>query len=347
MKQLSLLILFILPFSIKAQLDSSTTCAEKVLVVSKLYNQGKTELCLLNCQTLLAQENLEKQCRWQTLRLLAMASIAEGKKAEARKAVEALLEINPTYKPSVVNDPADFIKMLRSVTVIPKFSLGLAFALGANFSLPQVEKSYRLADYEKKYQNKNGYQVGVSFAYFLSENTSIELNLLNTQKAFTINYEMPNWKFEVMESLNYLELPILIRQYVPLRTKLKPYLQGGLFMGTLVYTENSFKASFEPEGQEYSLNKIDSRNRRNLWNTGISFGTGLSYKMKSGYLTLQCNYFKSFKNISNHATKFNYPQLEQQYYYLDDDFIINNIALSIGFAYPLNYKVIQNANDEK
>ncbi len=341
MKQFLLAFLLLVSCKTMAQELRYNACSEEIINISKLYEKGNTQACAQACQTLLENQTLPTQCKWQAYRLLALAKLAEGDKPAAKKATESMLELNPTYKGSTLKDPADFHSLIQSISVIPKFSLGLAVAMGANFTYPRVSESYRLANYNKEYHNKNGYQLGISIAYFLAENSSLEINLLNTQKSYYLNYEMPNWKFEYTEMLNYLEFPVYFRQHFNKRSKLKPYLQGGAYVGTLIYSENSFSAYFEPEQINYSLEKTDSKNRRNMLSAGLSIGSGLSYKIKSGYLTLQVNYFHALTGITNEANRYNYPDLQTHYYYLDDQLFLNNLSLSIGFSYPINYKVIK------
>jgi hypothetical protein len=60
-------------------------------------------------------DDLADTTRVQMYRLLAFAHLGQGNDADARLAVESLLDIRPAYTPDPESDRPDFVRMVRDV----------------------------------------------------------------------------------------------------------------------------------------------------------------------------------------------------------------------------------------
>lgn len=315
--------------------------AEILLRANKLYEEGQfTEAIELATSCSMDEATLSD--RWKAQRLLAMTYLADGQTDKARQAAENMLELNPTYKPNYLKDPTELINLLKSITVIPKFSLGLALSLGTNTTFPEISKGYVLADYYKTYTAKNSFQFGLSVDYSLNARMAVNAGLYASQKAYTITYEIPNRSMSVSEKLTYLDLPCLFRYSFSPMKRLRYYVQGGAFAGYLLYSGNDFSTTYAPANQTNELKNLNSDSRRNNLNYGLAGGLGLSYKMGQGHVFIQANYFYSMSNITQTDTRYKYNDLLYTYFYADDDIFLHNLAISVGYSFFMNYKVIRN-----
>lgn len=323
-----------------AHAQSDESFAEILVKANKAYENGNfSEAISLATSCSIEKALLSDQ--WKVQRLLTIIYLADGQSDAARSSAEKMLQLNPTYKPNYLKDPAELIKLLKSITVIPKFSLGLALSLGTNSTFPEITKGFVLSDYNKTYTSKNSFQFGLSSGYTLSEHLSIDLGCLATRKTYQIDYALTNWSVTVDEKLTYLDFPLMLKYLLYPRKRWHLTLQGGLYAGFLLFSENNFKAIFTPLNKSYELSNINSANRRNLINYGLVGGVGGTYKIKEGDVYLQVNYYKSMANITDEVSRYTYNELVYNYFYEDDDMKLNNLSVSIGYAFYLNYKILQ------
>jgi hypothetical protein len=54
---------------------------------------------------------------------------------------------------------------------------------------------------------------------------------------------------------------------------------------------------------------------------------------------LQANYYHSLKQINDPDKRYSSPEQLYNFYYLDDDIKLHNLAITIGASYYLNYRV--------
>lgn len=175
-------IFFFLLFS-SGFLLAQETCAEKLVKANTLFEQGRIEEAIILSKPCASKSN-DLTSRWQAYRMMAMAYLAIQQNEEARKAAEEMLELNPTYQSNLRNDPGEFIALLKSISVIPKFSLGLAFSAGANYTYPFVTATYTGAAYLKKYTVKQSYQFGAVAGYNFNKVLSLQLGMMASTKGF-------------------------------------------------------------------------------------------------------------------------------------------------------------------
>ena len=79
-------------------------------------------------------KGLNKVDRTQGYRLLTMSYIFSGDDKKAHDAAYKLLKTNIHYQPSTIDDPKEFVNILKSYSIYPKFCVvGL---MGGNISRP-------------------------------------------------------------------------------------------------------------------------------------------------------------------------------------------------------------------
>ena len=92
---------------------------------------------LTNCA-----ENSDESVSMSVHRLLAMSYLGLNESDKALLHAREILKINPKYKPSPITDTKEFIDLIESILVIPKFSIGVAFSIGSLTSTPKVQASH-------------------------------------------------------------------------------------------------------------------------------------------------------------------------------------------------------------
>ncbi|MBI1307392.1 MAG: outer membrane beta-barrel protein [Bacteroidetes bacterium] len=329
-------------FALATQLYAQETCTEKLVNANDLYDQGQfTEAMNLanGCTT-----SDKPADQWQAYRILSLSYLALNQMQEARESAINLLNIYPGYKSNSFNDPVEFTKLLSTITVIPKFSIGLGLT-GSPFSaaIPRVSKSYVLGNYEKNYSVKNAFQFGFPFSYYLNPNIAINASLLASVNNFGIDYTPDNWKVSVTEQMTYLNLPLRLHYFLKPTSRLRYFLSAGAYAGYLLYDKNTFKAedTYNREKREkYELTRLNILERRNRINYGATVGIGLDYKIFSNArINLQYNYYRSFRQINKPETRYDNIDQMYVYYYVDDDITVHNAVVSIGYSYFPSYRV--------
>ena len=333
-----LLQVILVPFRAYSQTQESY---DEILVrANKYYEEGNFSDAITEA-TSCNMKGASTSNRWKAQRLLAMTYLADGQAKMARAAAEEMLELNPTYVPSKLKDPTELVKLLNSIKVIPKFSLGMGVSIGSNTTFTEVDKSYVVADYLKTYTGKNAYQVGLTFGYSFNPKISVDLCLNASQKSYNIQYGFSDWNVAVSEKLTYMDVPLQLKYTFRPYHRFRFFFQGGAYAGYLLVCKNSLSSSNEIQHANYELKNLNSASRRNLINYGLVGGIGLTYKTGQGHVFLQANYFRSFSNITKENTRYDNNELLFTYYYLDDNIKLHNMAVSIGYSFYMNYKVVR------
>jgi hypothetical protein len=80
-----------------------------------------------------------------------------------------------------------------------------------------------------------------------------------------------------------------------------------------------------------NLNLTDHRMRLNA---SFLLGGGIKYKYKLNYFFVDVRYSLGVKNIANTKNRYNSYSDGLPYPYVDDDFRLDNVAVSLGYVHP-------------
>jgi len=276
--------------------------------------------------------------QWKAHRLLALIYLADNQMEKASESILSMLKLNPNYKPSTLKDPAELIKMIQSFTIIPKFSLG--FSLGSNTTFPEIHKSYVLANYTKNYIAQNSLQFGITIDYALNKNFGVCFGVLSSQKSFDIAYQFATWEVDIRERLTYVDCPLVLRFSISNAKRARLNLFAGAFAGILTTSYNDFESAESMSKQKFELENLNALSRRNKNNFGSVLGIGIDYPLFHGNLFLTANYYQSFSSITNLEAQAKYYELKYTYFYIDDNISLNNLAVQLGYAFHVSYKVL-------
>ncbi len=344
------LVYFIILCFFYTPLIAQETCLEKLYYANILYEKGQIEEAIDIANKCLSESN-SKRDQWQACRLLAMAYLTSNQQIKARKAAEQMLSLNPTYKPSELKDPAELRQLLKMVKVIPKFSMGLAATVGSSLTFNNIKATYNGADYTKSYSSKYNWLVGMVIGYNVNERLSINSGLVVVSKNFDIQYKVsvtavqswePDWEVKIEEKLTYVDLPVFARITTKPKGKYRFFADAGGFAGRLINSQSNFERnSILYSYQNDKSGNLSSELRRTKWEYGLMIGGGALYSLKKLNLALNLNYYHSLSNVTQAENRYKNENLYYNYFYVDDDFSLSNLSISLSFIYNLNYKVIK------
>jgi hypothetical protein len=146
--------------------------------------------------------------------------------------------------------------------------------------------------------------------------------------------------YDQEQRIDFADFPLIFK-YDILRSKLRPYIQVGIFYSMLINANKSIKIS----GTDYASGGTNQFSNQeiivgakdlfhNYW--GIMGGAGLDYNLGNVRMVLDVSYWKGMSNITNTANRFGNDRLagigDAQ-----DDLDLNNIVISAGVLFPMRF----------
>jgi len=328
--------------SISGLVNAQQDCAENIFEANRMYKNGLLKEAIELASPCRSSGNITDQ--WRAEKLLAICYLAQGKTREARQSAERMIELNPTYDPSLTNDPKELVKLVNSVQVLPKFYLGLTTIVGLNLTQPQVVNSINGGPYNKEYEGLGSWQFGLSMGYNFDKNLSLHSGLVAFNKRYDISYDFDDkYEVNINERMTYLVAPLYLRFRSPLAKKLQAFVNLGGYAGRLINAEADFsltKTIPDETSLEFSDNGLSSMNRKNKMEFGMLTGVGLSTNLKNSSLSLKVDYFKGINyNLTDSDNRYSNSDLLLNYFYLDDDLRLDNLGISLSYVVNINYKV--------
>jgi hypothetical protein len=270
----------------------------------------------------------------QARKLLIINYLAIDNLEAAAEGAATIMKINPNYEPDKLRDPIEvvmlFAKYKRKVVLRGSFSGGL------NNSLTESIQTYSIVGDDDaagldNYQSTSSFQIGVAAEYRLHKELWLQLGLQFRKSGYKI--DLPNIQGRTVsyrEDLNYFDIPLSVKYYF-LNSKFQPYVEAGANFSLL--------SAALGELSRDDLSDIVSRNgQRNQFSLGYFGGLGLAYHHKNFGFLLGVNYLFNPQQVNKEGTRYENLDIVFKYYYIDNDFTMNNLQLNVGFKYALAYK---------
>ncbi|MCX6350878.1 MAG: porin family protein [Bacteroidetes bacterium] len=334
------LVFLVLIWSGTSILTAQDNCANSVINAEALYQKGSFQDAI-NEITPCSQSTKNKTILWQSYKLLTLCYLYLDDKIQARKYAVKMMEINPAYQPSVLKDPAEFVTLVKTINVIPKFALGVSISNGFCYTSVDVIQQYNVADNTKTYHSGIGNYFGTNISYSLSQNLLIESGLFSSLKKYSITYSVNDFDVNITQRLTYLEVPLVVK-YTLGNRRFTPYFSAGLIAGYLLNAETDFTSVYTPTAEKFKTLYYPAQENRTPLNFGAVAGIGLNYKINykplKGNFSIGYYYQKGINNLFLN-NRYQLRSTLYNYYYMDDDFRINNSVFAIGYVKYLNYKI--------
>jgi len=341
-------------FCYNTSMAQEIDCGENYGLALTQYNLGLADAALSILEPCLFNKRINKDLTGgestNIYRLAALSSIMIGNSEAAEKFVREMLKYAPDYAENWrEGDLMEFRHMIEGITSQPSLKLGLR--AGLNFPLLSLQKNY--ADPENlgarfSLEGRTGYQLGILSEAAISRNLALEggLGLQRVSFDYLVQSNLAE-DYQFNQEITYLEIPILIRYYLPLKGALKPYLHGGVSCRFSLY----LRESSEEFGEYWFTESSNSQNIlttfvSDLENLGIAIGGGVSYKLKTISIGADIRYLHHF-NSKEKLAKFDdiqgyedIPSSEPFGYTNDINLItLSDLQISLVVTYNLKYKV--------
>ena len=318
-------------------------CVFKLQEAEKLYSQGLQEeipLLLNPC----IESGLTKEDRLQAYKLVILSYLFNDEQVEAENAMLSFLKRYPEYEISPT-DAQEFIYLFESFSNIALYSFGISG--GLNFTNISLREQYGTYNYNQSQQEYNpsgsGFQVGININRYIADNLEFVFELKFKQNKFESLKYIPDLddiefnKIGFSETQTRIEMPLSVT-YDFEYGKLKPFLRVGGSIGYLADVSSKITREYivninNTDVKSPDIKISDYRNQLNYW--GI-VGGGLKYQIPRGYLILDVRFNFGLHNQVNQNNRV--MQSSEQiwkYHYMDDNFVLNNGAVSVGYVYLL------------
>lgn len=332
-KYISILMCTVLCITAQALYAQKDNCLAHLKEANTSYDQANYDEAINLLKKTIQECSLDKPDKIQAYKLLIMCYIAIDKLEEADKAAGQIMKINPNFTPDKFKDDAKLIAIFRKFSPIPTFSIGVSGGINIPFekTVNQYSVVYPDGQAPASYKTKMGFQLGLQgerraykdfwVALGFSYRSSSYQHTLNNVDSQTINYS---------EKLTYIDFPLSVKYYFPLQ-RLRPYVQAGAY-----FTFLSNALSTTTSGDQKDI--INRTSLRNTFQAGYFGCAGLSYTIKSFVLFADIRYIGYPDNVNKAGTRYNDEVNLFKYYYIDDDFRLNNMQVNVGAAFNISYK---------
>jgi len=318
-------------------------CVFKLQEAEKLYSDGLIENIpgLLNpC----IRKGLAKEDKLQAYKIVILSYLFDDDQENAEKTMLEFLKFNPEYEISPT-DPEEFIYLFNSYSNNAIYSFGISGGLNlTNIFIREQWGNYDYNSSTDEYKAAGfGYQVRLNINRYIADNLEFVFEIMLKQNKFENMVTIPDFNNNNFNQQTFSETQT--RFEVPLSItydfeygKIKPYLRAGASIGYLINTFSKIQRSYidnstNADLKSPDLNISDYRNKFNYW--GV-IGGGIKYRIPRGYIIFDVRYnigLLNQTNINNRIIK----DSEQtwKYHYMDDNFILNNGSVSVGYVYLL------------
>ena len=267
-------------------------------------------------------------------KLLITNYLIIDKLEEAEASAAAIMKIEPNYEADKLRDPAEMVALFE------KYKRAISFKVvlfgGINNALLEASQTYSIvgdndAPGLDNYQTTNAFQFGLGLEYRLSELLWLEIAPQFRRSSYSI--DIPNIQGRTVsytEDLNLFDIPVGAKFYF-MRGSFQPYVAAGVNFSLL---SSALGELFRDE-----ISDLVNRNiQRNSFYLGYYGGLGLAYNYKNYGLQIGANYIFSPQQVNKDGTRYENLDIVFRYYYIDNDFSMDNLQFNVGFKYAIAYK---------
>ncbi len=263
-----------------------------------------------------------------------------------------VLWANPEFVTDESRDPIDLVYLSRKFTATPIFSFhGEA---GPNVSIVRVINDVQIggeAYTKEKYSLRPGWQVSVGTDFNYNDYLSASIGITYQQTSFkhttTGIFGAEKDIVEFIDHQHWASVPFAVK-YSQASGKLRRYGYAGYAFNFLlgdnadvdISNRDDKESSETGEALEYTsfdkpISNINMKQNRAETNGALFLGGGLKYKYRLDYLYVDLRYSFGIKNLVAIEKRFDSVVDGLPFPYVDDDFRLDNLAVSIGYIHPL------------
>lgn len=297
------------------------------------------------------EKNHNREWRQRAFLLLSETYLLLEDPLGAEQSYLNVLWANPEYIADEKRDPMDLVYLSRKFTATPIFAWH-AF-LGPNTSIARVihDVSAGGETYtNEKYRLRMGWQAGGGIEYNYDDYLSASLGATFQQSTFKHEtsdlFGVGKDIVTFIDKETWLSIPFSVR-ISEAKGKLRKYTYAGYSFNFLLMNRADVEiqnrdGQLPVDGQPIELTSFDKpisninlAGNRNSKNSALFLGVGLKYKYKLDFFYFDARYSFGLKNVADINHRFSSTQDGLPFPYVDDDFRLDNLALSVGYIHPL------------
>lgn len=341
------LLLFLLLIIPLMGFSQGRNCAVNLREAQSQFDMGQIEKVpglLMDC----IESGFTRDEKIQAYKLLINSFIYDDNLALAEQYILAFLKNYPEYE-VVATDPSEFVNLLNEFNNDPRSSIGIGG--GLNISNVRVIEDFgpdALTGLGEGLRGPGvyrssgfGFQAGMVYNINLTSNLEIGLEPMIIQDIY--EYEFRPFDFthvEYSEDQLRVDLPVTVIYRFDTDLGFDPYLRAGFKTSYLLSAKSDSKRSYLETGSvdltDVKIPEEEIPDKRMLNNYWAVIGGGIRYKIPSAYIFLDVRYNLGLLNQVNEESRNN--GLDENfflYYYLQDDFYLDDFSISIGIAKTL------------
>lgn len=355
--------------SVLAQ-PNTQECELNLEDAKKSYQVGDLENVETKLSTCLASNVFkERKLKVDGYRLLTESFLFRNDAYRATNSFENLLRIDPLFDVDSTDKTASFDLIYLSRTYQRKPLISLYGSLGMNYSRLNVLEEYATdntlspsTDYRQfvaGYQGGLGIEVPLPYnlevalefnfslrTYRYSDSIMVSSNLSNPSQSDanvgTLGSPLLLANLSFKENQLWFDIPLLVR-YTREWRKLIPYAYIGGASNILlssrltgirrstVQEEQSGGQTVGNENERINITEKGQPWLRNQFNWSLIAGLGCKFRVDSDFLFFDIRYNRFLLNSVNRANRYSNTELLYRYAYVDSDFRIDNLAVTVGF----------------
>lgn len=334
LRKLLVLILFLTYTTLTSHAQGQEDCALTLNTAIEEFNAGHFS----NISSML-NECLGKFTREQRERaymLLTQTYLLLDDPFAAEQSYLALLKANPEFIADPARDPIDVVYLSKKFTATPIFSWYLN--IGTNVSFITVLNSLSTVGGErqpKDYSIRPGIQMGGGLEFNYNDNLVVvaELNYVNTSYKVRQVFDVQD-KIETIDRQNWFNVPVMLKYAVNHGT-IRPYGYAGYSFNFLIKDVLTTKRENDGNFTTAESPDLNYTSHRKSVNRSVILGGGVRYKVGLDFLFADVRLSAGNTNLVRPGTRHKNTEGVFTYGYVEDDFRMNNVFISVGFVHPL------------
>jgi len=314
---------------------SQSECAAKIQEAQRYYDQGMIDeipSMLAPCMA----EGFTRTQKIEAYKLIIMSYLFNENQFEAERTMLEFLKKYPEYEISP-NDPVEFVYLFESYRTASVFSFGLAG--GVNITDPRIIEPFSTFDLEEatlKNSIKPGFQIGIGVERYLSRRFLLNLEVYIALNQYMFSDEIKNEQTSTIsfvtfrEKMYKLEVPVSLSYEFTVK-KTHFIMRAGFSAAKITGITGQPTRKFSEDLQALTEPSHDMSNyRKQMLYSGL-IGAGVRYKVPRGIVYFDLRAKMGINSIVNLEKQD--ETLLNKYYYLDDNFSLNNLSLSVGYYF--------------
>lgn len=315
-------------------------CIFKLQEAEKLYTQGLIEEIPQLLEPCI-KRGLSKEDKLEAFKLVILSYLFDDNQQEAEREILNYIKQYPEYE-ITPTDATEFVYLFESYNPVPVYSFG--GSVGLNLSLISLLEPFdteNLGDYTGDYTPSGmGLQGGLFVDRYLHENWRLSVELLYAQNKFEYNDRLNDFaRINYVETHTAVQLPLTVTYDFQIEKKWNPYLRAGFGTSLLLDARSTITRDYVETGSlqfaKIKGSDIDIKNNSESLHYWTILGGGVKYKIPHSYLFFDVRFNYGLNKSIKTENRFdeNEQELIFKYFFTHDDFKLNNLSFSFGWAY--------------